>query len=115
MCLALLSDIEIPSGARIRETGNDLAQVMHAAQQDTRLIPGARDRVAVHFAIASQSLEQPDERVMPPGHHIGEHQSTFVRQRKSRLEPFRSILPRLGPSGKPSYSHVVTVSGSGKI
>ena len=84
--LALLSDIEIPGGARVRETGNHLTQVMHAAQRDTWVFAGARHRLAEHFGIASQNLEQPNKGVVPPGHHIGEHQSPALRHRNSRLE-----------------------------
>ena len=85
--LALLGDIEIPSGARVRQAGDDFAQVMHAAQQDTRLVSGTRDRVAEHFRVTPQGLQQPDERVMSPGHHVSQHQPPFLRQCKRRLEP----------------------------
>ena len=60
---------------------------MHAAQQDTRIVPGTRDRVAEHFRVAPQGLQQPDKRVMSPGHHVSQHQPPFLRQCKRRLEP----------------------------
>jgi hypothetical protein len=40
---ALFGDIEIPSGARIRQARNDFPQIMHAAQENSRLLFGARD------------------------------------------------------------------------
>jgi len=85
--LALLSDIEIPGRTRVRQAGDDFAQIMHAAQQDAWLIAGARDRIPKHLGIASQSLQEPDERVVSPGHHVGQHELLFVRHRKSRLQP----------------------------
>ena len=84
---ALFGDIEIPSGARIRQAGNDFPQIMHAAQENSRLLFGARDWIAEHFGVASQGVEQPDERVVPPSHHVRQHQPPLLRQRKRRLEP----------------------------
>jgi hypothetical protein len=119
--LALLADIEVPGGTRVRQAGDDFAQIMHAAQQDARLIAGTGDRIAKHLGVAPQSLQEPDERIVPPGHHVGQHQLLFVRQCESRLQPrrirgldnrglvgehvspassaamIRSILPRLRP------------------
>jgi hypothetical protein len=87
--LALLADIEVPGGTRVRQAGDDFAQIMHAAQQDARLIAGTGDRIAKHLGVAPQSLQEPDERIVPPGHHVGQHQLLFVRQCESRLQPRR--------------------------
>jgi hypothetical protein len=76
--LALLADIEVPGGTRVRQAGDDFAQIMHAAQQDARLIAGTGDRIAKHLGVAPQSLQEPDERIVPPGHHVGQHQLLFV-------------------------------------
>ena len=60
---------------------------MHAAQQDARFINGTREGIPKHLGVASQSLQEPDERVVSPGHHVGQHQLLLVRQCESRLQP----------------------------
>jgi len=45
---------------------------MHAAQQDRRFIAGTWDRIPKHLRVAPQSLQEPAERVVSPGHHVGQ-------------------------------------------
>ena len=85
--LALLADIEIPGGTRVRQAGDDFAQIMHAAQQDARFIAGTRDRIPKHLGVAAQSLQEPNQRVVSPGHHVRQHELLFVRHREGRLQP----------------------------
>ena len=80
------------AGSRVRQTGHDLAQIMHAAQHHTRLIPGARERgLRTRQGPLCKDWSSLRSVLCRPGHHVRQDQPRARRANVRAVLELRQV------------------------